>query len=69
MEREYELKSEYIELYKLLKINRIASTGGHGKIMIEEGEVMLNGVVEFRKRAKIRKGDIIQCEGVSIKVV
>lgn len=55
--REFELSSEYIELVKLLKLLRIAETGGHAKIMVEDGEVFLNGVQEFRKRAKLRKGD------------
>ena len=69
MEKEFELKGEYIELFKLLKITNVAATGGHGKIMIEEGEVVLNGEVEYRKRAKIRTGNIIECEGVRIKIV
>ena len=58
--REFHLTSEYIELIKLLKLLRIAETGGHAKIMVEEGEVFLNGVQEFRKRAKLRSGDKIE---------
>ncbi len=58
--REFHLTSEYIELIKLLKLLRIAETGGHAKIMVEEGEVYLNGVQEFRKRAKLRSGDKIE---------
>ena len=58
--REFHLNSEYIELVKLLKLLRIAETGGHAKIMVEEGEVYLNGVQEFRKRAKLRSGDVIK---------
>ncbi|NCB06981.1 MAG: RNA-binding S4 domain-containing protein, partial [Bacteroidia bacterium] len=49
MTREFTLTSEYIELIKLLKLMGIAETGGHAKIMVEEGEVMLNGQQEFRK--------------------
>ena len=58
-EKDFILSSEYIELASLLKLLRIASTGGHAKIMIEENEVMLNGKIETRKRAKLRKGDVI----------
>ncbi len=64
----YNNQAEYIELYKLLKIVRIAATGGHAKVMIDEGGVKLNGKVEFRKRAKIRTGDIINCQGNDIIV-
>jgi len=57
---EFKLTSEYIELVKLLKLLRIAQTGGHAKIIVEEGNVFLNGKQEFRKRAKLRTGDEIQ---------
>jgi ribosome-associated protein len=69
MEKEFKLEGEYIELYKLLKRLNLASTGGHGKLMIEEGVVMLNNEVEYRKRAKIRKGDKVNCEGITISIV
>jgi len=58
--REFKLTEEYIELVKLLKLLRIAESGGHAKILVEEGDVFLNGQKEFRKRAKLRDGDEIQ---------
>jgi len=66
--REFKLTSEYIELVKLLKLLRIAETGGHAKIMVEEGEVILNGNQEFRKRAKLRSGDKIEVFGEEILI-
>ncbi|MBN2635153.1 MAG: RNA-binding S4 domain-containing protein [Prolixibacteraceae bacterium] len=66
--REFILTSEYIELVKLLKLLRIAETGGHAKIMVEEGEVYLNGVQEFRKRAKLRSGDVVEILGEKILI-
>lgn len=67
--REFKLTSEYIELMKLLKLLRIAQTGGHAKIIIEDGEVVRNGEPEFRKRAKLIKGDAIEVMGETIKIV
>lgn len=67
--REFELTDDYIELMKLLKLLRIAQTGGHAKIIVEEGEVVRNGEQEFRKRAKLRKGDVIEVGGQTIKIV
>lgn len=64
--REFKLSSEYIELVKLLKLLRIAETGGHAKIIVEDGEVFLNGIQEFRKRAKLRPGDKIEVLGQTI---
>ena len=59
---------EFIELIKLLKLKQIAQTGGHAKILVEEGLVTVNGVQEFRKRKKLRAGDIVEIEGVTISI-
>ncbi len=67
--REFKLTTEYIELVKLLKLLRIAQTGGHAKIIVEDGEVIRNGEVEYRKRAKLIKGDLIEVMGETIKLV
>ncbi|MCL4484481.1 MAG: RNA-binding S4 domain-containing protein [Bacteroidetes bacterium] len=57
----YNLKgAEFIELIKLLKLLRIAESGGQAKMMVEEGEVRLNGQPESRKRAKLRIGDVVE---------
>jgi ribosome-associated protein len=66
--REFILKSEYIELVKLLKLLGIAETGGHAKMMIEAGEVLLNGNPEFRKRAKLRANDEVEAMGEKIRI-
>jgi ribosome-associated protein len=57
---EFQLKEEYIELIKLLKLVRIAESGGQAKLFVENGEVRLNKEPEFRKRAKLRRDDIIE---------
>lgn len=67
--RDFQLSTEYIELVKLLKLLRIAQTGGHAKIIVEEGEVVRNGEQEFRKRAKLVKGDVLEIMGETIKIV
>ena len=68
MKKEFELTQEYIELFKLLKVTNIAATGGHAKILIDEGDIHLNGKVEYRKRAKIRKGDVISFENIVLEI-
>jgi len=64
--QEFQLKTEYIELLKLLKRLGFAETGGHAKILVEEGEISLNGQPEFRKRAKLRDGDEVEIMGEKI---
>ena len=61
--REFTLTTDYIELVKLLKLMQVAQTGGHAKIIVEEGEVTRNGKTEFRKRAKLWAGDKIEVLG------
>ena len=66
---EFVLKEDYIELVKLLKLVRIAQTGGHAKMLVEDGEVIRNGVPEYRKRAKLIKGDVIEVSGETITLI
>ena len=66
--REFKLTTEYIELIKLLKLLRIAESGGHAKIIVEDGEVSLNGIQEFRKRAKLRSEDKSEVMGEEILI-
>lgn len=62
-EVDFKLEGEYIELIQLLKVVGIAQTGGHAKIIVEEGGVVFNEEIETRKRAKLRVGDTIEVEG------
>lgn len=59
---------EYIELNNLLKVMGLCETGGMAKAAIAEGLVRVNGIVELRKRCKLRKGDKIEFEGHEIIV-
>lgn len=61
--------NDYIQLNNLLKWAKVVGTGGEANIRIENGEVMVNGVVETRKRHKLRKGAIIHFGEVEILVV
>ena len=56
----FKVDGEYIELMALLKAVGIAQTGGHAKMIVDEGNVLRNGEVELRRRAKCRIGDEIQ---------
>ena len=54
-----ELESEFVELYKILKFEGLADSGGNAKQAIANGLVSVNGEIETRKRKKIRPGDQI----------
>ena len=61
-------EDEFIPLINLLKLKGIAQSGGHAKLIVEEGEVKVNGEQEFRKRRKLRMGDIVELEGIIIEI-
>ncbi|MBA7545357.1 hypothetical protein ES705_37723 [subsurface metagenome] len=56
----FDLTGDYIELIKLLKKLLIAQSGAHAKLMVEKGEITVNKKVEYRKRAKLRRGDLVE---------
>lgn len=59
---------EPVELYKLLKFEGLASSGGEAKILVAEGLVTVNGAIETRKRKKIVAGDIVEFGGEQFRI-
>ena len=68
MEKEVEITREPIELYKLIKFEGLAPSGGAAKSLIAEGQVTLNGVVETQKRKKLVSGDCIELGETTLKL-
>ena len=60
--QEFILKSDYIRLDDLLKNVAAVQTGGHAKIVIQEGEVKVNGEVCTMRGKKLRGGDTVEFE-------
>jgi len=65
----FEFSGDYIELNRLLKASGLCETGGMAKIEIENGLVSVDGIVEYRKRCKIRNGRTVKYGSHAIKVV
>ncbi len=67
---QFELKDEYIELYKLIKLLDLVDSGAQAKMIVADGYVLRNAEVETRKRAKIIKGDILEIgDDVRIEII
>lgn len=66
--RDVEIRREPVELYKLLKFEGLASSGGQAKMVIADGLVTVNGETETRKRRKIVAGDIVGFAGDKIRI-
>jgi ribosome-associated protein len=48
-----------ITLNEALKLSGLAETGGQAKLMIQSGQVRVNGEVETRRKRRLREGDVI----------
>jgi ribosome-associated protein len=69
MYKEIKIEAEYIKLDQLLKMADFVQSGGHAKLMIQDGMVKLNGIKEYQRGKKIRVGDIVEFQGDKVKVV
>lgn len=58
------IDSDFIRLDAFLKMNDAVQTGGHAKIVIQDGEVKVNGEVCTMRGKKLRKGDTAEFERV-----
>ncbi len=67
--KEFVLKGDYIRLDDLLKNVGVVNTGGHAKIVIQEGEVKVNGEICTMRGKKLRLGDNAEFEGIIYDVI
>lgn len=63
-----EINREPVELYKILKLEGLVSSGGIAKAVVAEGQVKVNGIIETQKRKKIVSGDIVEFEGQNLEI-
>lgn len=56
------ISTEYIKLDQFLKLCGICDSGSNAKILIQNGEVKVNGKTEIQRGKKLRKNDIVEVE-------
>jgi ribosome-associated protein len=66
--KDFILKGDYIRLDDLLKNVGVVNTGGHAKIIIQEGEVKVNGETCTMRGKKLRQGDSAEYERIIYNV-
>jgi ribosome-associated protein len=59
----------YIKLDQFLKAMNAVPTGGQAKVLIQSGEVSVNGAIETRRGRKLVTGDRVGLEGDTYTVV
>lgn len=66
---EINIYTDFIKLDSFLKLAGAAGTGGHAKILIQEGEVLVNGSVCTMRGKKLFRGDTVELGGEKWKIV
>jgi ribosome-associated protein len=55
-------------LGQALKASNLVGSGGEAKVLIQGGEVRVNGEVETRRGRKLQRGDVVEVSGERLEV-
>ena len=62
------ITTEYIKLQDAMKLANAAETGGEAKLMIQEGQILVNGEICQMRGKKLRPGDVVSFAGQNWRV-
>ena len=62
------IKDEYIKLGQALKLAGMVGSGVEAKIVIQDGQVFVNGEVELQRGKKLHPGDIFSFNGEEAQI-
>jgi ribosome-associated protein len=57
--RDVAIRDDVIRLGQFLKLAGVLDSGGEIKSLIADGEVEVNGEVDFRRGRQLRRGDVV----------
>lgn len=63
------IKEDFIRLDSAMKLANLVVTGGHAKIVIQDGEVKVNGEVCTMRGKKLYKGDKVTFDDQGFEIV
>ena len=67
--QEIKVRDEFIKLGQALKAADLVNSGVEAKIVVQDGQVEVNGEVDTRRGRKLVPGDVITFDGKSVKIV
>ena len=67
--KEILIKGEFIKISAFLKFSGLFATGGNAKTETENGKIFVNDEVCYIRGKKLRNGDVVTYNNISIKVV
>lgn len=66
---EINISTEFIKLDALLKFASLVSSGGEAKVLIADGQVLVNGEVCTMRGKKIHHGDVVTLNHQKVRVI
>ena len=63
-----QISDEFIKLGQALKLANLVSSGVEAKVVVQNGEVKVNGEVDTRRGKKLVPGDTFEFDGTIVEV-
>lgn len=62
------IRDEFIKLGQALKLADLVDSGVEAKLVIQDGQVTVNGETEYQRGKKLYDGDVVEFDGSQIKI-
>lgn len=63
------IRDEFIKLGQALKLADLVDSGVEAKMVIQDGQVLVNGETEYQRGKKLHDGDMIEFDGSQVRIV
>ena len=61
------IRDDFIKLGQAMKLAGMVGSGVDAKMLIQDGQVEVNGEVEYQRGKKLHEGDVITFNGESVR--
>lgn len=62
------IRDDFIKLGQAMKLAGMVGSGVDAKMLIQDGQVEVNGEVEYQRGKKLHEGDVIAFNGESVQI-
>lgn len=62
------IRDDFIKLGQAMKLAGMVGSGVDAKMLIQDGQVEVNGEVEYQRGKKLHEGDVIIFNGESVQI-
>ena len=62
------IRDDFIKLGQAMKLAGMVGSGVDAKMLIQDGQVEVNGEVEYQRGKKLHEGDVIPFNGESVQI-